>query len=75
MIPKVELAESIDAIGDNSRKYRKVVKALLSIKQIEYAYTDLANQDAPSYFLDPIDSSPFFPSQTCVPVITCLISS
>ncbi|MFA0192259.1 winged helix-turn-helix domain-containing protein [Vibrio lentus] len=62
LIPKVELLlNRLDAIGDNSRKYRKVVKALLLQQQIEYAYTDLANQDAPSYFLDPIDSSPFFP--------------
>ena len=62
LIPKVELLlNRVDAIGDNSRKYRKVVKALILQQQIEYAYTDLANQDAPSYFLDPIDSSPFFP--------------
>ena len=62
LIPKVELLlNRIDAVGDNARHYRKVVKALLLQQQIEYAYTDLANQDAPSYFLDPIDSSPFFP--------------
>ena len=62
LIPKVELLlNRIDAVGDNARHYRKMVKALLLQQQIEYAYTDLANQDAPSYFLDPIDSSPFFP--------------
>ncbi|MFZ3409219.1 winged helix-turn-helix domain-containing protein [Vibrio chagasii] len=62
LIPKVELLlNRIDAVGDNARHYRKMVKALLLQQQIEYAYTDLANQDAPSYFLDPVDSSPFFP--------------
>ncbi|MEZ9697843.1 transcriptional regulator [Vibrio sp. 10N.261.46.E12] len=62
LIPKVELLlNRIDAIGDNARTHRKAVKALLLQQQIEYAYTDLANQDAPSYFVDPIDSTPFFP--------------
>ena len=62
LIPKVELLlNRIDAIGDNARKHRKAVKALLLQQQIEYAYTDLANQDAPSYFVDPVDNSPFFP--------------
>jgi len=62
LIPKVELLlNRIDAIGENARTNRKVIKALLLQQQIEYAYTDLANQDAPSYFLDPIDNSPFFP--------------
>ena len=62
LIPKVELLLSrVDAVGDNARKYRTAVKALLLQQQIEYSYTDLANQDAPSYFVDPIDNSPFFP--------------
>lgn len=62
LIPKVELLLSrIDAVGDNARQYRASIKALLLQQQIEYSYTDLANQDAPSYFVDPIDNSPFFP--------------
>lgn len=75
LIPKVELLlNRIDAIGDNARTHRKAVKALLLQQQIEYAYTDLANQDAPSYFVDPIDSTPFFRApKTCAPVITCSI--
>ena len=62
LIPKVELLLSrIDVVGDNARQYRAAIKALLLQQQIEYSYTDLANQDAPSYFVDPIDNSPFFP--------------
>jgi DNA-binding winged helix-turn-helix (wHTH) protein len=62
LIPKVELLLSrIDAVGDNARQYRAAIKALLLQQQIQYTYTDLANQDAPSYFVDPIDNSPFFP--------------
>ncbi|MBW3694328.1 transcriptional regulator [Vibrio sp. T187] len=62
LIPKVELLlNRVDAIGENARKHRSIVKAVLLQQQIEYAFTDIANQDAPSYFLDPIDSSPFFP--------------
>ncbi|MDK9759901.1 winged helix-turn-helix domain-containing protein, partial [Vibrio sp. D173a] len=46
LIPKVELLLSrVDAVGDNARKYRTTVKALLLQQQIEYSYTDLANQD------------------------------
>jgi DNA-binding winged helix-turn-helix (wHTH) protein len=62
LIPKVELLLSrIDAVGDNARQYRAAIKALLLQQQIQYTYTDIANQDAPSYFVDPIDNSPFFP--------------
>ncbi|EAS44462.1 hypothetical protein P3TCK_14935 [Photobacterium profundum 3TCK] len=62
LIPKVELLlNRIDAIGSQARHYRKVIKAVLLQQQIEYPYTDIANQDAPSYFLDPIDDTPYFP--------------
>lgn len=62
LIPKVELLlNRIDAIGPLARKYRTVVKAVLLQQQVEYPYTDIANQDAPSYFLDPIGHTPYFP--------------
>ncbi|MDW2313143.1 transcriptional regulator, partial [Vibrio sp. 1075] len=51
----------VDAIGSQARKYRTLVKAVLLQQQVEYPYTDIANQDAPSYFLDPIGHTPYFP--------------
>ncbi|GAM69957.1 hypothetical protein JCM19236_5255 [Vibrio sp. JCM 19236] len=62
MIPKVELLlNRVDAIGTEAREYRALVKAILLQQQVEYPYTDIANQDAPSYFLDPINETPYFP--------------
>ncbi|MGI9918776.1 winged helix-turn-helix domain-containing protein [Vibrio owensii] len=62
LIPKVELLlNRVDAIGTAAREYRTVVKAILLQQQVEYPYTDIANQDAPSYFLDPINETPYFP--------------
>ncbi|EHQ9270133.1 winged helix-turn-helix domain-containing protein [Vibrio parahaemolyticus] len=62
LIPKVELLlNRVDAIGSQARKYRTLVKAVLLQQQVEYPYTDIANQDAPSYFLDPIGHTPYFP--------------
>ncbi|MDF5271669.1 winged helix-turn-helix domain-containing protein, partial [Vibrio parahaemolyticus] len=62
LIPKVELLlNRVDSIGSQARKYRILVKAILLQQQVEYPYTDIANQDAPSYFLDPIGHTPYFP--------------
>ncbi|WP_029789175.1 MULTISPECIES: winged helix-turn-helix domain-containing protein [Vibrio] len=62
LIPKVELLlNRVDAIGTTAREYRTLVKAILLQQQVEYPYTDIANQDAPSYFLDPINETPYFP--------------
>lgn len=62
LIPKVELLlNRVDAIGTEAREYRALVKAILLQQQVEYPYTDIANQDAPSYFLDPINETPYFP--------------
>ncbi|CAH1561277.1 Transcriptional regulator [Vibrio jasicida] len=62
LIPKVELLlNRVDALGAEAREYRTMVKAILLQQQVEYPYTDIANQDAPSYFLDPINETPYFP--------------
>ncbi|WP_104037603.1 winged helix-turn-helix domain-containing protein [Vibrio jasicida] len=62
LIPKVELLlNRVDALGAKAREYRTMVKAILLQQQVEYPYTDIANQDAPSYFLDPINETPYFP--------------
>lgn len=62
LIPKVELLlNRIDVLGPTATAYRTAVKAILLQQQVEYPYTDIANQDAPSYFLDPLTQTPFFP--------------
>ncbi len=72
LIPKVELLlNRVDAIGTTAREYRTLVKAILLQQQVEYPYTDIANQDAPSYFLDPINETHLISlaHETCKPAI------
>lgn len=55
------LLHRIDATGPQSQQHRRVIKALILEQQIEYPYTDLVNQDIPSYFITTVDDSPYWP--------------
>lgn len=55
------LLHRIDATGPQSKQHRKIIKALILEQQVEYPYTDLVNQDIPSYFVTTIDDSPYWP--------------
>ncbi|UXI02146.1 transcriptional regulator [Photobacterium sp. TY1-4] len=61
-IPKVELLlNRIDAVGEQARAHRQSIKAIMLEQQIEYPYTDIANQDVPGYFVELIDDSMYWP--------------
>ncbi|EGR1893017.1 winged helix-turn-helix domain-containing protein [Vibrio vulnificus] len=55
------LLNRVDATGPLSKQHRRVIKALILEQQIEYPYTDLVNQDIPSYFVTTIDDGPYWP--------------
>ncbi|QXC57803.1 winged helix-turn-helix domain-containing protein [Vibrio mimicus] len=60
--PVVELLlNSIKAADPYAKKYLLSIKTLLLNEQINYPYTSLANQDAPNYFLTPLDETHYWP--------------
>ncbi|GAA3930404.1 winged helix-turn-helix domain-containing protein [Litoribacillus peritrichatus] len=61
-VPVVDiLLNTIKAKDAHAQKYLKEVKALALSHTLNYPYVDLKNQDSPTYFLDPIDDSIYWP--------------
>ncbi|OAJ94200.1 winged helix-turn-helix domain-containing protein [Vibrio bivalvicida] len=61
-IPVVEiLLNKVIAKGQSATAFRKEVKTLLLAQQVAYPYTDVANQDSPTYFLAPLDDDRYWP--------------
>lgn len=56
----------LDAYGKTAPYFATVTKAILLQQQMEYLYTDTSNLDAPTYFIEPIDNSPYFPGAKSV---------
>ncbi|WP_394148178.1 transcriptional regulator [Shewanella atlantica] len=61
-VPVVELLlHKINATDETAKPYVKAIKTSLLAQQIFYPYINVINQDAPTYFLSPLDDSPYWP--------------
>lgn len=61
-VPVVELLlHKINATDETAKPYVKTIKTSLLAQQIFYPYINVINQDAPTYFLSPLDDSPYWP--------------
>lgn len=61
-VPVVDvLLNTIKAKDNFTQNYVKEIKARVLSQTLNYPFIDLKNQDSPTYFLDPIDDSIFWP--------------
>ncbi|MCG7498346.1 winged helix-turn-helix domain-containing protein [Vibrio sp. Of7-15] len=61
-IPSVTvLLGSLKAKDDKAKQYTRELKALILSSVVNYSYIDLGNQNSPTYFIDRIDNSPYWP--------------
>lgn len=61
-IPSVTvLLDSLKAKDDKARQYTRELKALILSSLVNYSYIDLANQNSPTYFIDRINDTPYWP--------------